>query len=156
MYRSLLIAVCLWTAGCSGPSDPPDSGSGGAAGGASSRRDESLDVYEAVFRHQLKSFPPDAEAHLAIDDRDIPRELLDRLRHDWPNLRQVSEGSRDANLRVCAEGLKWDGRDAAELKVGYWFPTKFAGQARFGDHRLVRKGGRWVVESVTNETIGCG
>ena len=149
MARSLLLlAVSLLAAGCSGCSD--------AGGGSAGRLDESLAVYEAAFRHQLKDFDRDTTIHLAINDREIPGALLNELRRDWPNLKQASEGEKGKVLVVYAERIEWDGLDAAVVKAGYWMPTKFAGQARFGDHRIVRKSGKWVVESVANEVVGCG
>jgi hypothetical protein len=157
----LLVAACLFTAGCSGSSDTdtPASSGGSSGGGSSFGLHGTLDIYEAAFRHQLQKFPctPDAAAHLSIDGRDIPAELMARLRRDWPNLKQLSEGDKDKVLRVFADNLQREGNDGAvTLKVGYWFPTKYAGQSEFGDHRFVRKGGTWVLESVTNQVIGCG
>ena len=43
-----------------------------------------------------------------------------------------------------------------EVRAGYRMPTKYAGEMRFGDLRIVYKDRRWVVESISNETIGCG
>jgi hypothetical protein len=134
----LFLALCLTAAGCAGPF---------------ARSADAHDVYEAAFRHCLRNFPADVTAYLRVDDGDVPAEVLDRLRRDWPNLRPASAEPPGGGVRVYAEGLKWLDRDTAELRAGYWFPTKFAGEAWFGDHRLARKAGRWVVEAVTNETM---
>jgi hypothetical protein len=141
----LLAAVCLALAGCTGSS--------GSRGGASH---ESLTVYEAALRHQLKGYSPETRAYLSIDGRDIPMVLLTKLRSDWPNVQHASDAGKDEVLHVYAESLKWDGLYAAEVRAGYRMPTKYAGQMRFGDLRIVYKDGRWVVESVSNDTIGCG
>jgi hypothetical protein len=143
MARCLVLAaLCALAAGCFGP----------GASAPAARPDEAIDVYEAVFRYRLQQQPADAEAYLSVDGQDPPAELLRRLRQDWPNLKPASEEPRDKGRRVYAEGLRWEGRDAAVMKAGYWFPTKAAGQGYFADHHVTRDQGRWVVAKVTNET----
>ena len=56
-------------------------------------------------------------------------------------------------MRLHVNNLKWLGGGAAEVRAGYWFPTKFAGEGYFADHRLAWKDGQWVVASATNETM---
>ena len=133
----------LAVAGCSGSS----------GGGSSALATDPLDVSEAVFRYHLRKRPRDVSAYLSVDGKDIPAELLRRLQRDWPNLKPASEEPKEKGLRLYVKNLKWSGGDTAELHAGYWFPTKFAGQGYFADHRVVRKEGRWVVASVTNETM---
>jgi hypothetical protein len=139
MWRGLVFAITgLVLAGCS---NRPAEG------------DDTLAVYEAVFRYRLEKQPADVRAYLAVDGQDPPLELLNRLRRDWPNLKPASEEPKEKGLQVYVQGLAWINRDTAELQAGHWFPTKFAGEGYFGDHHVVRKGGRWVVEKVTNETM---
>ncbi|HYT93412.1 MAG TPA: hypothetical protein VEL76_32140, partial [Gemmataceae bacterium] len=71
---------------------------------------------------------------------------------DWPNLKAISEEPKERALRIYVNKLKWIDTNTAEVEAGYWFPTKFAGQGYFGDHRVVRRDGRWVVAKITNET----
>jgi hypothetical protein len=146
MARYLLIALsCLLGAGCFQQ----------AGNGPGAQSEDDLDVYEAVFRYRLEKLPADTKpadvkAYLSVDGKDPPAELLKRLRQDCPNLKPASE--EDKGFRVYVEGIKWGARGAAELKAGYWFPTKFAGEGYFADHHIIRDKGRWVVEKVTNET----
>jgi hypothetical protein len=148
MVRYLVLAaLCVVAAGCAaregdGPGDGP---------GAPPPQDP-LDVYEAVFRYRLRNQPADVTAYLSVDDKDPPAELMTRLRKDWPNLKPASEEPKEKGHRIYVEGLKWGDRGTAELRAGYWFPTRFAGEGYFADHHLVREKGRWVVEKVTNET----
>jgi hypothetical protein len=142
MARSLVLAAFVLAAGCiersgNGPGASPE---------------DALDVYEAAFRYRLEKHPADVKAYLSVDGKDPPEELLKRLRKDWPNLKPGSEEPKEKGLQVYVEGLKWGARDTAELKAGYWFPTRFAGEGYFADHHLIREKGRWVVEKVTNET----
>ena len=148
MSRCLVLAACLLGAGCSGPvggGAPPAPPEGGPAA------DDSLDVYETVFRYRLKQYKADVTAYLSVDGKDPPAELLKRLRKDWPNLKPVSEEPKEKALRVYAKNLKWE-QGTAVLKAGYWFPTKFAGEGYFADHHVVSNQGKWVVEKLTNET----
>jgi hypothetical protein len=131
-------ASCLTLAGCAVRPD---------------RSADSPDVLEAVFRYRLQKHPHDVRAYLAVDGQDPPEELSSRLRKDWPNLAPASEEPKEKGLRFHVEGLKWIDRDTAEVEAGYWFPTKFAGEGYFGVHRVVREGGRWVVQKVTDETM---
>ena len=128
-------------------------GCAGSSGGESKPPRDRLGVYEAVFRYELRKRPRDVSAYLSVDGRDAPAELLRRLRRDWPNLKPASEEPKEKGLQLYVKDLKWLGGDTAELRAGYWFPTKFAGQGYFADHRVVWKDGQWVVEGVTNETM---
>jgi hypothetical protein len=132
----------LAVAGCSGSS----------GGDSLAPPRHKLDVYEAVFRYQLRKRPRDVSAYLSVDGGDAPAELLRRLRKDWPNLKPASEEPKEKGLQLYVKDLKWNG-DVAVLRGGYWFPTKFAGQGYFADHRVVWKDGQWVVAGVTNETM---
>jgi hypothetical protein len=148
--RCLVLAACLLGAGCSepsggGPGAPPDGGPAPAA-------EDSLDVYETVFRYRLQKYDAKVTAYLSVDGKDPPAELLTRLRKDWPNLKPTSEEPKEKGLSVYAKGLKWQQGEAV-LKAGYWFPTKFAGEGYFADHHVVREKGKWVVEKLTNETM---
>jgi hypothetical protein len=138
----LLTALCL-VAGCS---NQPH-------GGPSGQSDDAIDVHEAVFRYRLENQAADVRAYLEVDGQDPPAELLGRLCRDWPNLKPASEDPKEQGLRLYVKELKWLGRDAAELRAGYWFPTKYAGEKYFGDHHLVREDGKWTVKHVTNETM---
>ena len=133
----LALAGCSGSSGERAPSPPRDP----------------LDVYEAVFRYRLRNKPRDVTAYLKVDGGDVPAELLQRLRRDWPNLKPASEEPKEKGLRLYVKGLKWTGDGAAEVRAGYWFPTKFAGQGYFADHRVEWKDGRWVVAGVSNETM---
>jgi hypothetical protein len=138
MIRFLVLtAACLSQAGCATPD----------------RSADALAVYEAVFRDRLRQHPPDVRAYLVIDGADPSEDLLSRLRTDYPNLAPASEEPKEKGLRLHVEGLKWIDRDTAEVKSGYWFPTKFAGEGYFADYRVVREGGRWVVQKGKNETM---
>jgi hypothetical protein len=146
----VLVMSCLVAVGCgaqpiNGPTGKPGDHSG-----------DDVDVYEAVFRYRLqKQFanqkPADVNVYLAVDGQDPPAELLKRLRKDWPNLQPASEDPKEEGYRVYVTNLKWGG-SGAEVKAGYWFPTKFAGEGYFADHHVIRENGRWVVEKLTNET----
>ena len=143
MSRYLWVAaVCVAMVGCSGQS-----------GTDTDRSTDALAVYEAVFRHHLPKHSADFKAYLTIDGKDPSAELLQRLRRDWPNLKPGSEEPKEKGHRISADELKWTGRDSAEVKAGYWFPTRFAGEGGFGDYHLIRKAEGWVVEKVTNEVM---
>jgi hypothetical protein len=147
-HHLVFAAVCLLAAGCAEQ----------AGNGQATQTDNALDVYETVFRYHLQKQqngdlkPADVVAYLSLDGKDPPAELLIRLRKDWPNLKPVSEELKEKGLRVYVYGLIWGVRDAAELKAGYWLPTKYAGEGYFADHHVIREKGVWVVEKVTNET----
>jgi hypothetical protein len=142
MWRSLVAAAwCVVAAGCFQT----------GAGGTATRPEDALDVYEAVFRYRLEKLPADVEAYLSVDGKDPPASLLMRLRKDWPKLRPVSEEPKRKGYRVYAEAVRWEGRGAAVVRAGYWFPTRYAGEGRFADHHVARENGRWVVTGVTNE-----
>ena len=140
---SVPATACVLVAGCSRPGD----------GDSGARSAEALDVYEAVFRFRLQKQPADVKAYLSVDGKDPPAELLRRLRKDWPNLEPASEEPAEKGYRLYAEAIRWEGRDRAVLKGGYWFPTKFAGEGWFADHHVIRDRGRWVVEKVTDVTM---
>jgi hypothetical protein len=144
MRRSILfLATCVITAGCSNRSESgPPAGPG-----------DTIQVYEAVFRYRLQKQPSDVRAYLSVDGQDPPADLLTRLRCDWPNLKPASKELKKKGLRVYVEGLNWINPVTAELKAGQWFPTKFGGEGYFADHRVVCDGEKWVVETVTNETM---
>jgi hypothetical protein len=143
MRRFLAVMACLLAAGCF--SRPAIDGPVLAG--------DDLDVHEAVFRFRLQKQPADIVAYLSVDGKDPPADLLNRLRKDWPNLKPVSETPKGKGFSIHAEGLKWTGRGTAVLKAGHWIPTKYAGEGYTADHHLVRDGGRWFVEKVTNETM---
>jgi hypothetical protein len=138
----VLAASCILAVGCF-----EQEGNGPAT-----RPDDDLDVYEAVFRYRLREKPADFKAYLSVEGKDPPAALLKRLVKDWPNLKPASEEPKEKGHRLYAEGLKRGARGEAELKAGYWFPTRFAGEGYFADHHLVREKGKWVVKKVTNET----
>ncbi len=143
MCRSLGFMVCLVVTGCSERT----------GGDLASRAADALDVYETVFRYQLKNSPADARAYLSVDGQDPSPDLLTRLLRDWPNLKPISEEPKEKGRHVSVKGLKWINRDAAELRAGYWFPTKFAGEGHFADYHVVRQGKQWVVQKVANEIM---
>ena len=146
MWRTIALGlVCLGLTGCSGPS--------GGGGDAPAPPKDPLDVYEAVFRYRLKNHPRDVRGYLSVDGRDLPADLLRRLRRDWPNLAPASEEPKEKGLRLSVSELKWIDANTAEVHAGYWFPTKFAGEGYFADHRVVKKDGQWVVASVSNEVM---
>ena len=146
MARFIILTACLLAAGCMGQGD----GAPGAAPGGGAAPANALDVYEAAFRHDLQKQPANVTAYLSVDDKDPPAELLKKLRKDWPNLKPVSEEPKEKGLRIYVEDLKWEGGNSAVLKVGHWFPTKFAGEGAFADHHFTLDNGRWVVTQVTN------
>jgi len=144
MRRSILVAALgLLAAGCSEPGDR----------GPADRAEDAGAVYEAVFRYHLQKLPTPVRAYLTVDGQDPPADLLKRLRRDWPNLQPASAEPKEKGLRVYVKSLKWIDQDTAEMNAGHWFPTKYAGEGYFGDHRVVRHGERWVVEEVTNEVM---
>ncbi len=144
MWRTIAFGlVCLGVTGCSGSS----------GGDAPAPSKDPLDVYEAVFRYRLQNHPRDVRAYLSVDGRDLPADLLRRLRRNWPNLAPASEEPKEKGLRLYVEELKWIDESTAELRAGSWFPTKYAGEGDFADYRVVKKNGQWVVASVTNETM---
>ena len=144
LWRTIVLGLLgLGVAGCSESS----------AGGSPAPSKDPLDVYEAVFRYRLQNHPRDVRAYLSVDDRDAPEELLRRLRRDWPNLAPASAEPKEKGLRLYVNNLTWIDDETAEVNAGYWFPTKFSGEGYFGDHHLVWKEGRWVVERVTKETM---
>ena len=120
---------------------------------SSNRGGDTVDVYEAIFRHSLKAYPADAVAYLAVDSGDVPADVLARLRDDKPNLQPASAEPKAKGLRVYADGLRWLDRDTAEVSTGYWFPTEHSGEGRFADYQVVRQSGRWVMKRVGNETV---
>jgi hypothetical protein len=143
MTRFLILApLVLLVAGCF-----KQAGSGPPAQAA-----DPLDVDEAAFRYRLQQYSADVIAYLSIDDQDPPAELLKRLRKDWSNLKPASEEPKEKGLRIYAKGLEWQGRDTAKLHVGYWFPTRFAGEGGSADYHLLRENGVWQVNKVTNQT----
>jgi hypothetical protein len=146
MWRCVQVAAAgLLIAGCwNGPGGGP---------GPAAQSGDPADVYEAVFRHLLQKHPADVPAFVSVDGQDPPADLLNRLRRDWPNLKPVSDEPKVNGYVVYVEKLMWDGRDAAELRAGHRYNTRVAPDVYFGDHRVVREGGRWVVKSVTNETM---
>jgi hypothetical protein len=135
-------AVCVAMVGCSGRS-----------GTDTDRSADALDVFEAVFRRHFPKPSEDFKAYLTIDGKDPSAELMKRLRRDWPNLKPGSEEPKEKGHRFYVDELTWTGRDSAEVKSGYWFPTKFAGEGGFGDYHLIRKAEGWVVEKVMNEVM---
>lgn len=142
MRCSLVLTVgCVLAVGCSQPGDS----------GLAARPHDSLDVYEAVFRYRLNKEPAGFKAYLSVEGKDPPAELLERLHKDWPNLKPASAEPKEKGHRVYAEDIKWEGRDAAVLHAGYWFPTRFAGEGYSADHRVIHGSGRWTVVKVTNE-----
>ncbi len=144
MGRSLVFATAfLLAAGCSQR----------ASRGPAVREGDPLEVYEAVFRYRLAKRPADLRAYLSVEGKDPPADLLSRLRQDWPNLKPASEEPKEKGPHVYVEGLNWVDGDTAVLKAGHWSPSKFGGEGYFADHRVVRDKGRWVVESVANETM---
>jgi hypothetical protein len=154
-----LLVPCLFSAGCTcapagGNSGGPAGGTaaGPSGGGQTAQTDETLDVYEAVFRYRLKNRPADTVAYLEVKGKDLPAELLQRLRKDWPNLKPATEQPKNEGLRVYLEDLKWGRAGTAEVRAGHYFPTQFGHQGYFADHHLIRDKGRWVVERLTNET----
>jgi hypothetical protein len=143
----VLVTSCLFAVSCAKQ----------ASNGPAAQSEDAFDVYEAVFRYRLQKHlgdvkPADVKVYLSVDGKDPPAELLQRLRKDWPNLKPVSEEPKEKGYLLYVEGLKWGTRDAVDLKAGYWFPTKVAGQGYFADHHVIREKGRWVVDKVTNET----
>ena len=138
MCRAISMGIlCVVVAGCSGEKLPPEP-------------KDPVAVQEAVLRHLLHKQPRDATAYLAVEGKDVSPALLARLRRDWPNLKPVSEEPKEKGLRFSVEAVKWIAPGVAEVHGGYWFPTKFAGEGYFADHRVVWKNGEWVFERVEN------
>jgi len=103
MWRTIALGLgCLGLTGCSGPS-------GGGGDGPAPAKDP-LDVYEAVFRYRLQNHPRDVRAYLSVDGRDLPADLLRRLRRDWPNLAPASEEPKEKGLRLYVSELEVDRR----------------------------------------------
>jgi hypothetical protein len=148
MWRHFwFVVLCLGIVGCGGAAGEAPGG-----GGAPAAKD-SLGVYEAAFRFRLQKQPKNVEAFLSVDGKDAPAEVLDKLRKDWPNLKPRSAAPKDKGLWVYVDELKWTGQGTAEVKAGYWFPTKFAGEGYFATHHLVHQGGSWIVQKVSNEVM---
>jgi len=137
----LIMALGVVIAGCGGS---------GATGPAAK---DSAAVYEAVFRYRLQKQPKEVEAYLAVDGKDAPAELLEKLQKDWPNVKPASAAPKDKGLREYAEDLQWTGNGAAAVKAGHSFPTKFGNEGYFGTHHLLFKNGRWEVDRVTDEVM---
>src|SRR5262249_62214151 len=98
MWRTIALGLgCLGLTGSSGPS-------GGGGDGPAPAKDP-LDVYEAVFRYRLQNHPRDVRAYLSVDGRDLPADLLRRLRCRRANLPPAPGGAkgkrapRDASAR---------------------------------------------------------
>jgi hypothetical protein len=146
---SIIIAACLGILGCGGSSGGPNSGGGPSPGGGVGQMDE-RPVYEAAFRHLLVKYPKDVEGYLALDSKDVPATVLDKLRKDWPKLKQISEMPKEKGLWLYVDNLKWTGHHSAELKAGHWSPTKFAGEGASGTYHMQLKDSKWVVEKITD------
>src|SRR5688572_22294273 len=139
MWRHLWLAMlCVALAGC------------GNSSGAPGAKD-ALGVYEAAFRFNLQKHPKEAEVYLAVDGKDAPAELLDKLRKDWPNLKPVSAAPKDKGHQFYVKNLQWTGQGTATVKAGQWFPTNFGGEGQFGTHHLAYRNGQWIVEKVTDK-----
>lgn len=138
-----MAAMALIAAGCfSGVSHgPPD------------RASDAIDVYEAAFSYRLAKQSTDIEAYLAVDGKNPAAELITRLRRRWPNLKPASEEPEKNGYRITAEQLKWIDAATAELRLHSVHNTQIARDVYFADYRVVRRGGQWVVEHVSNETM---
>ncbi len=130
------IAAVLLVCGCS--EDPPRD-----------RKSDVDDIYEAVFRHQFKknhsSLKAKAEAYcLAINDKDPPAEFLKRFEGHEPQIRPKSEFKVRESLVFNVHTPKWINDNTVEVSGGYYEDVK---SASTNQYRVVRKGGKWVVEN---------
>jgi hypothetical protein len=129
---------------------------------------EEAEVYEALFRHELRrgaagGWPGGGAFYLSIEGKDPPAEFMARFAAaPWP----VREGSRygvNRGVLYAASGITLlaDGRAVVgcEQRVRTWRvsncfrPSRSSGYSRF---TLARRDGRWVVEKEEALLAACG
>jgi hypothetical protein len=112
------------------------------------------DIYEAALAHEIGA-GTGAGTYLMIENADPSPALMARLQKRWPDARPSSakpaqKASDKERLRHISVGeLKWIDRDTAEVRAG--FSNGMDGQSN--RHRLIRMGGKWIVEKSTIEAI---
>jgi hypothetical protein len=116
---------------------------------------KSADLCEAVFRYLFEhneSGAKKASAYfLSIEGQDPSAEFLERFKGHRPAVRSGLEFKQDAGgLKFWIESLKWIDDNTVEVRGGYYF-----GRLNAASHlyRVVRKAGKWMVESDKLEEI---
>jgi hypothetical protein len=129
------LILMAWCCGCSSPPEPvpPD------------RDAQALDVYEAVFRHQLQKYAPGRPArttfYLFIDSHDPSPEFLQRFARQKPPVKKGSRSQPGKGVNLHVENLHWLDEHTALVKGGHADGKDGSGNR----YRVERRAGKWVV-----------
>jgi hypothetical protein len=116
---------------------------------------KSADVCEALFRfqflHNKSAVQQKAKAYfLSIEGKDPANEFLARFKRHQPEVRLGSAFQEGEGLKFRIESLTWIDDSTVEARGGYYEGNLSASGNLY---RIVRKDGKWIVESDKLEWI---
>jgi len=110
-------------------------------------RKQLLAICEAVFRYQFKNNASAAQQNasayfLSIDNRDAPKDLLNRFKGQNPPVKVGSGFSVGKGVKFRINSLKWIDKVTVEVEGGYYEGNV---SASGNIYRLLRQDGTWKV-----------
>jgi hypothetical protein len=144
---ALVLAVCGCSRGRPPAGGPPREQPPGAGPQAEADR---FDIYEAVFRHQMRVEEPQPVFYLGIGSEDPPAAFLQRFRDQPARVQPLSafgekaQESRALLLHVHEEIL-WVNADRARVLVKYSDPQEPENCGTPFPEVVERRSGRWAV-----------
>jgi len=141
--------ACMLLAAGGGLSCSRDEGAKGGISFEGERREDLLDVCEALFRHQFSqnasAAQQDAAAYfLFVSEQDPPAALLDRFAGQRPPVQPGSAFEDGKGLLFRIDRIVWLDRDTVEAEGGYYEGNL---SSSGNTYRLRREGGTWKVIS---------
>jgi hypothetical protein len=110
-------------------------------------REQLLAICEAVFRYQFKNNASAAQQNasayfLSIDNRDAPKDLINRFKGQVPPVMVGSGFSVGKGVKFRINSLKWIDKVTVEVEGGYYEGNV---SASGNIYRLLRQDGTWKV-----------